>query len=354
MSVIVPVYNVERYLKRCLDSLLEQTLENIEIIIVDDGSTDGSFGVASEYAERDDRIKLIRQENRGLSGARNTGLDAASGEFVGFVDSDDWVIPKTFESMYLSAMDNGADLCACDYTLAYEEGTLVYRVLGLQNEKLELTSFGLDEFWNQKRYSVVVWNKIYRRSIIQEHQLRFESNRSVFSEDVLFNLCFLKHASICSASSESFYFYFQRENSLMNSPKPDYLKRELFLVDRFSAYFADYENLDVYRSLLSRLFFERVQNSCLHNLSSGMKIGAVRRELTEAGAHPLFKTSMKKEGNDRKLWLPMRVFALLCEKRLYRLGTLYLRLFLSISKAKRNRAKKQQAKGLDIVRAEII
>ncbi|WP_281288467.1 glycosyltransferase [Saccharibacillus brassicae] len=354
VSVIVPVFNVEHYLGRCLDSLLAQTLENIEIIVIDDGSTDGSPAVAREYEKRDERIQVIRQENRGLSGARNTGLDAASGEFVGFVDSDDWILPKTFETMYRSAQKHEADLCACDYTLAYEDGRLEHGVLGLRSEKLELPLFGLDKFWNDKRYSVVVWNKIYRRSIIQSQALRFESNRRVFSEDVLFNLCFLKHAGVCSAVSESFYCYFQRGDSLMNSPKPDYLKRELFLVDRFSDYYADYANSNVYQALLSRLFFERVQNSCLHNLSSGMKIRVIHKELKQAGTHPLFEKSMTKEGSDRGLWLPMRVFAMLCGKKRYRAAAWYLRLFLGLSNVKKKWSGRQKVNALGVTQAKIV
>lgn len=321
-------------------------MKDIEIIIVEDGSTDDSPRIASDFAGRDSRIRLIRQQNQGLSGARNTGLKAANGKFVGFVDSDDWVAPEMFETMYIQAETHGAQMCACDYALAYEDGRTESSALGLRSERLELNTIGLDRFWNGKALGVTVWNKLYARSIIAEHSLYFESNRNVFSEDVLFNLCFLKHASVCASVENSFYFYLQRENSLMKSPKPDYLKRELFLVDRFSDYYADYENRAVYRALLTRLFFERVQNACLHNLETGAGVAKVRHELAEAGVHDSFHSCMREAGEDQTIWMPMRMFARICGKRMYRSAAWYLGLFVRLSKFKQRFANDAQPVGI--------
>lgn len=313
---------------------------------MEDGSTDGSPKIAADFAGRDSRIRLIRQQNQGLSGARNTGLKAANGKFVGFVDSDDWVAPEMFETMYRQAETHGAQMCACDYALAYEDGRMESSVLGLRSEKLELRTIGLDRFWNSKTLGVTVWNKLYARSVIAENSLYFESNRNVFSEDVLFNLCFLKHASVCASVADSFYFYMQRENSLMKSPKPDYLKRELFLVDRFSDYYADYANRAVYRALLTRLFFERVQNACLHSLETGAGVANVHRGLVEAGGHASFETCMREAGEDRTIWMPMRVFARICGKRMYRSAAWYLGLFATLSKVKQRLASSTQPIGI--------
>ncbi len=350
----MPVFNVERYLERCLESLLAQTLKDIEIIVVEDGSTDRSPEIAYELGQRDPRIRLIRQSNQGLSGARNTGLKAAIGKFVGFVDSDDWVAPEMFERMYRQAEADGAELCACDYALSYADGRISSGTLGLRGERLELDAVGLDNFWNGKQLAVVVWNKLYLRRVITEYGLRFESSRNVFSEDVLFNLCFLKHVSVCTSVADSYYFYMQREDSLMNSPKPDYLKRELFLVDRFSDYYADYADQAVYQVLLTRLFFERVQNACLYSLEMGARIGKVRRELVEAGGHSLFQPCMRAAGEDRSLWLPMRLFARICGRRLYRPAVWYLRLFLGVSKFKQRLAGAEPAGIISVSRARTI
>ena len=110
VSVIVPVYNVEEYLRKCIDSIVAQTLKDIEIILVDDGSTDGSGTICDEYASQDKRVRVVHKINGGLSSARNTGIEAASAPFLMFIDSDDWVEPNFCEKPYLAAKNNNADL----------------------------------------------------------------------------------------------------------------------------------------------------------------------------------------------------------------------------------------------------
>ena len=110
VSIIVPVYNIEKYLAKCLDSLINQTLEDIEIICVNDGSTDNSAEILNEYAQKDCRIKIINQDNAGLSAARNTGINAANGEYIGYVDSDDWIDLNFYEKLYNAAKDTDADI----------------------------------------------------------------------------------------------------------------------------------------------------------------------------------------------------------------------------------------------------
>lgn len=107
ISVVVPVYNVEKYLPKCLDSLLAQTWQELEIIVVDDGSPDNSWDIMQEYARRDSRVRLIRQKNGGLSAARNAGVEAARGEWIGFLDSDDYVAPEMYERLYCAAVEPG-------------------------------------------------------------------------------------------------------------------------------------------------------------------------------------------------------------------------------------------------------
>ena len=119
ISVIVPVYKVERYLCRCVDSIIAQTYTNLQIILVDDGSPDGSGAICDDYAAKDSRITVIHKKNGGLSDARNAGLVAACGSYIGFVDSDDYIEPEMFEELLLKAMDTGADLTLCDFNIYY-------------------------------------------------------------------------------------------------------------------------------------------------------------------------------------------------------------------------------------------
>ena len=128
ISVIVPVYNVEKYLRQCLDSIVAQTYRDLEIILVDDGSIDASGAICDEYAVRDSRIKVVHQPNRGLSSARNTGLDLVSGEYTFFIDSDDWIHEKALERLLLAQAKTNADLVLCNYQRVDEAGNAINNV----------------------------------------------------------------------------------------------------------------------------------------------------------------------------------------------------------------------------------
>ena len=131
VSVIVPVYNAEKYLQECVDSILRQTLADLELILVDDGSTDSSPAICDRYAEQDARVKVIRQANAGLSAARNRGIEVAAGEWVAFVDSDDFVDKNMFEQMYLYAKNNKYDIVVCDTINVYNDKQS-YRISNLK------------------------------------------------------------------------------------------------------------------------------------------------------------------------------------------------------------------------------
>ena len=127
ISVIIPVYNVEKYLHRCLDSVIAQTYQNIEIICVDDGSIDESGRICNQYAVRDARIKVIHQENQGLSAARNRGLDAAEGEYIAFVDSDDYILEDMYKKMLDKLLNYNVDLCVCQWQYEFSDGRQVVK-----------------------------------------------------------------------------------------------------------------------------------------------------------------------------------------------------------------------------------
>ena len=127
ISVIIPVYNVEKYLRRCLDSVVAQTYRNLEIICVDDGSVDESGKICDQYAVRDARIKVIHQENQGLSAARNRGLDAAEGAYIAFVDSDDYILEDMYKKMLDKLLDYNVDLCVCQWQYEFSDGRQVVK-----------------------------------------------------------------------------------------------------------------------------------------------------------------------------------------------------------------------------------
>lgn len=210
ISVIIPVYNTAPYLKRCLDSVLGSTYRNLEVICVNDGSTDESLSILEHYQELDDRIVVINQNNRGLSAARNTGMAKATGEFLSFVDSDDWVHPQMFE-LLRNAMDEDVTMAACANKEVYHQ------------EPMELLDAvppvriysSLREAYHKDFPTVYrcVWAHLYRTAIVIGRY--FEE--STFLEDTIFNLMLEKKPGKCAVVEESLYFYFQRDTSLIHT-----------------------------------------------------------------------------------------------------------------------------------------
>lgn len=165
ISVIVPVYRVEEYLERCVKSILSQTYKNLEVILVDDGSPDQCPAICDACAEKDARVKVIHQENKGLSGARNAGIDAASGEYLAFVDSDDYVSPHFIEELYQLLQDTGCAIGQCRFSYVkgdglVEEGDSAFCIY--RGESLMEQLYGPEE---KATYFVVAWNKLYHRSL---------------------------------------------------------------------------------------------------------------------------------------------------------------------------------------------
>lgn len=203
ISVIVPVYNVEPYLPQCLDSLIEQTFNDIEIICVNDGSTDGSLDVLNHYAAKDSRIKVIDKPNGGVSSARNCGLDAAQGEYVSFVDGDDWLKRNAYEEIISAVDKRNVDMAVFGY-YEYLDGNLTEtgakKVLKrFEEEKIPFEKLVL-YFCNS------ICDKIYRRDFLQKNHLRFHEHL-IIAEDGFFNLqCVFKQPAI-QAIGQSYYCY---------------------------------------------------------------------------------------------------------------------------------------------------
>lgn len=190
ISVIVPVYNVEKYLNQCLDSIIAQTWRNLDIILVDDGSTDNSGAICDEYARTDTRIKVIHKENGGLSAARNTGLDIARGEFIGFVDSDDWIEPNMFEDLYAGffksdvSYDNVlfSNAMLYEYDDVTETETLARPHSWIRNIPQTIYGSELGKAMLSESSNHYVWSKLYRREAF--HMVRFYEGRN--DEDTFF------------------------------------------------------------------------------------------------------------------------------------------------------------------------
>lgn len=240
VSVIVPVYQVEAYLPRCLDSILAQTLRDFELILVDDGTRDDCPAIMRAYAARDSRIRLLHKENGGLSSARNAGLCVARGEYIAFVDSDDYVAPSLLADTVAAAERTGAQMVVFNYALADEHGDTQSAFLDIQDEVIDLQKLGLAtyfyRYWLPYRHGQEAWSKLWRRDVIEQNALRFQPNDEIFAEDTLFTAMYLMHTRVIAAKSEAYVHYFQRSDSIMGRRKPRLFERLTTLAIRLCDY----------------------------------------------------------------------------------------------------------------------
>ena len=214
ISVIVTAYNIQDYLPRCLESLLGQTYERLEIIVVDDGSTDGTAEICDRYARKCEQIKVIHRENGGPSAARNAGLEIAQGEYIGYVDGDDWVEPDMYAEMIKACLDTGAQIAICTYR-EVGEGAREIRPTG---NRVELSREEALEMYicGDQQYHIYhsVWSKLFERKLIED--IRFTEGRK--SEDIMYTTWALTKAGKCVFLDTPYYNYMvDRQTSIMNS-----------------------------------------------------------------------------------------------------------------------------------------
>lgn len=232
VSIVVPIYGVERYLKNCVDSLIHQTLQDIEIILIDDGSPDKCGEIAEQYAKLDSRIKVIHQKNGGLGPARNTGITAANGEYIGFVDSDDWTNKNMFERLYKTAIDTNADIVVsghCDWSDGKIIRTKRHPLAGKTfTDRAEIDEIRKNLYGRSvddketDAFPMSVWIAIYKRTLITDNHLTFQN---IISEDVIFNIFAYKCANKITFTGDTDYCY-RNENqpSIMRSFTENKLK----------------------------------------------------------------------------------------------------------------------------------
>ena len=213
LSIIVPVYNTAEYLDACVGSIVGQTYKELEIILVDDGSTDGSPALCDAWAEKDPRIRVIHKENGGLSSARNAGMAAASGKYFGFVDSDDVVSCRMFEIMLSLAEEHKADIAQCGYVSFSDRSAFIFDKKA-PGETFEFDAHAaVESLLVDGRVDVICWNKLVNRSIACI--VPFEEGR--INEDVLWTYRVIEKAVKTAVTSEPLYGYYQRPGSIMNS-----------------------------------------------------------------------------------------------------------------------------------------
>ncbi len=209
ISIIVPVYNTETYLRQCLDSIVGQTCESLEIILVDDGSVDQSGLICDEYAARDTRIRVIHQPNRGVSAARNAGLEISSGEWVGWVDSDDWIVPEMYTYLLQCAERYGVDIAVCSRYECSRDGTVFY---GWEKPEILDTEQAVGLLLANKELQNFLWDKLWKRTLFDG--IVFPEGKT-FEDIAVMHRLFLA-AKRVACLPEALYYYRQRSGSIVD------------------------------------------------------------------------------------------------------------------------------------------
>lgn len=240
VSIIVPVYNVQNSVARCLESICAQTWKDIEVILVNDGSRDESFSICEQFREKDPRIVLVDKSNSGVSETRNCGMSLAKGKYVQFVDSDDYLDPDFTERLVTAAEANNADLVIAPYWMVIPANSSkatqalenLQENLGIDAEKKpdDIREYGFlpEGIYDRDTFALrlmekpasffysVLWNKLYRRDILADHHLQFTSEVR-WAEDMVFNLDYLLYAKVCVSISTPGYHYVQNAQSLLHT-----------------------------------------------------------------------------------------------------------------------------------------
>jgi len=226
ISIIVPVYNVEKYIQKCLESLINQTLKDIEIILVNDGSTDNSVEIINLYQKKDNRIILINQKNNGQGSARNKGLEIAQGTYISFVDSDDYIEINMLEKMYKLATKEKADICFCNQKRVNEK----YQITGYDTLNINGKFGNISTNSNLLLLNMGPCNKIYKNTFLKKNNLKFPITKLLWYEDLPFVAETILNAKKICWTDDYLYNYLQRDNSTMNNTN---IKKNLDIISSF-------------------------------------------------------------------------------------------------------------------------
>ena len=313
VSIIVPVYNAEKYFERCINSLKNQTLREIEIILVDDASPDSCPALCDAAAKGDARIRVIHKENAGAGLARNSGLAIATGKYIGFVDSDDYVSADMFQKLYDTAEKYSSDLVMSGIVF---EGGKIFKSEGAREEK---TFFEADTHFeteeerrylrlgivgalpgepDDSRYGMSVWKNLFRRDIISENSLSFCSERETMSEDALFMIDYIECIDKATGIRDALYHYCRNADSISKGYSSERLMKSLVFIGETEKRYARDIPEAVYRTYLDRFAasFCRVLASqeIMYSEENGIKYAALRKNLKEICENDVMRKALRR------------------------------------------------------------
>ena len=260
VSIIIPVYNVAKYLRECLDSAINQSLKDIEIICVNDGSTDNSLEILEEYAQKDPRVKVLSIDNKGISIARNYGIVHATGKYIGFIDSDDYINEYMFEKLYISCEQNDLDLAMCKISLFDNQTGEFYNELDYYNlgvfDGFEKEIFNSDDTISFTNDIVVnAYNKLYRRTLLDDNFIYFPP-KLIFEDEIFFIKTYLTAKRISIVNEFLYYYRVNREGSITYLEKENNYVDMVYIYKREREIFKEHSKYDEYKVLLAnRMLF---------------------------------------------------------------------------------------------------
>lgn len=238
ISVIVPVYNAEKYIKKCIESIISQTYQNMELILINDGSKDLSLQICEEFAKKDQRIKVYDRANGGASAARNTGLTKASGDYIVFVDSDDFVTSTYLENLYLAAKIGNYDIVQCNLEEVNNSKLSINNVIF---DKMHVQEISKKQALNDRVYKVTIWGKIYSSFLFDDFKFR---EGEIYEDDASYYI-FVDKAKKIAILNETLYYYYMSENSVMRNDKKDKSTAFIGIYEDRIRYFRDRNNQDL-------------------------------------------------------------------------------------------------------------
>ena len=335
VSIIVPVYNAQKYLKRCINSLRNQTLWDIEMIFVDDDSTDSSLEICNKMALEDSRIKVIHKANEGAGKARNAALTIATGEYIGFIDSDDFVEPDMFKTLYEKAIKYNSDLVMSgvlfvDGNMFSKDGECTLKTYFDKDthfdteESLKKLRMGIvgatPADSDDSKYGMSIWKNLFRSEIIKQNNITFQSEREMLSEDALFMVDYISCINKATGINEAFYNYCRNEDSISKSYKKDRFEKSLVFVNEVEKRFKKDIAPQQYQIYIDRFWQAMCRVICsqeiMYSKENNIKYTYLRKRLKVLCTHPLTQRVLKSYPL-ATLPLKQRVFAYGMKYRLY-------------------------------------
>ena len=298
-SIILPIYNVAPYLQRCVQSVLDQKFCDFELILVDDGSTDESGEICDRLSAQHPCIRVIHKTNGGLSSARNAGLEIARGEYIWWVDSDDWIAEDALNILFEASASQRPDMVKCNYVRVEgdEQPFFSNARPGLYEKEAEKELLNI-ALLTPSRFCLSAWSHIYRRDFLEKNQLTFVSERTIGSEDYLFNLQALAVAQSVQVIPEQLYFYEQRDGSLSQRYKKDLPDRYIRLYMQLRQFYAKISLLEQYERKICRFFaWHLIHSTCIFNeyrVSAGHSMAEGRENVQQILKRPEVRDAAKR------------------------------------------------------------